>query len=646
MKAALVTCLVVLVVLAVLARGARRRQVEAELSVGDQLHVEDPETGQVVAVTITEVGDDGLVTVDRDIFTNAARLEGDTRCLDRLMMETMARGLGAVLAPSVYRRWSGEFATRAKPLSQVAGPRATCVTVNGQGPGEPGEPPQVATQVAEGGGAPPEGSADAGADREGVHEPDTLREPRTLVGPRLDAGTTVEIASEGWPDHVNSAREGPAEIEGRAVVIERIAGALVVRAPGQLWLEVREDKATAKMGRRAVDTLGGFKGWALAWLPALTRWLGVPWVTEDVPGETLEALEVAGWVVVAPDIAAEVVGVVLTLAEGDPERWTGRAPVKPVANPGGDLYSLTIGDKEREDTLSLYAYRKDQHIRRHMRKGAGEALLERWRQAGWDGEEPVMRVEVRPRGETMRLRARGDADGEVEIDLSKLTHCADQTKLARVYAYAVGRPEGKSGHFRLTVPSTTATGKLRPTKKCEVDERWRVVQRAAGETPSETLAMCRERKKAAREDWRRRAREAGVRALAEDVALEGVVDETEARARARQRASEWIDGEGWAEGFGRARAATQDLVDDATKVVDREKCGVGGKVRGPDQLDDLWPPRGPCGFCGGPDARHRIFDVIRDRRAAGESISALADDYRVTEKHIIVALEADEVKGR
>jgi len=28
------------------------------------------------------------------------------------------------------------------------------------------------------------------------------------------------------------------------------------------------------------------------------------------------------------------------------------------------------------------------------------------------------------------------------------------------------------------------------------------------------------------------------------------------------------------------------------------------------RLDSRWPARGPCGICGGPDARHRLWDAI------------------------------------
>ena len=46
-------------------------------------------------------------------------------------------------------------------------------------------------------------------------------------------------------------------------------------------------------------------------------------------------------------------------------------------------------------------------------------------------------------------------------------------------------------------------------------------------------------------------------------------------------------------------------------------------------LDALGPYRGPCGICGGPDARHRLADAIADRLRAGESAEAVALDYEV-----------------
>ena len=48
----------------------------------------------------------------------------------------------------------------------------------------------------------------------------------------------------------------------------------------------------------------------------------------------------------------------------------------------------------------------------------------------------------------------------------------------------------------------------------------------------------------------------------------------------------------------------------------------------------LIPERGPCGICGYPDARHRMWDVILARFLAGESIVALARDYQMTRAEV------------
>lgn len=49
----------------------------------------------------------------------------------------------------------------------------------------------------------------------------------------------------------------------------------------------------------------------------------------------------------------------------------------------------------------------------------------------------------------------------------------------------------------------------------------------------------------------------------------------------------------------------------------------------PAWLDEYMPPRGPCGICGGPDARHRTVDAIHSRCRAGESPESLAEDYNL-----------------
>lgn len=44
-------------------------------------------------------------------------------------------------------------------------------------------------------------------------------------------------------------------------------------------------------------------------------------------------------------------------------------------------------------------------------------------------------------------------------------------------------------------------------------------------------------------------------------------------------------------------------------------------------LDLLGPYRGPCGFCDGPDARHRVADAITGQLCAGADAEAVAGDY-------------------
>lgn len=45
-------------------------------------------------------------------------------------------------------------------------------------------------------------------------------------------------------------------------------------------------------------------------------------------------------------------------------------------------------------------------------------------------------------------------------------------------------------------------------------------------------------------------------------------------------------------------------------------------------------PAGPCLVCGYPDKRHRLWDAIKDRFAAGESLDELATDFDYTREEI------------
>lgn len=47
----------------------------------------------------------------------------------------------------------------------------------------------------------------------------------------------------------------------------------------------------------------------------------------------------------------------------------------------------------------------------------------------------------------------------------------------------------------------------------------------------------------------------------------------------------------------------------------------------PPDIEAAMPPHGPCGLCGGPDARHRVIDAIASRVRAGDSEEDVAADY-------------------
>lgn len=63
----------------------------------------------------------------------------------------------------------------------------------------------------------------------------------------------------------------------------------------------------------------------------------------------------------------------------------------------------------------------------------------------------------------------------------------------------------------------------------------------------------------------------------------------------------------------------------------------------PEPVETAMPWRGPCGLCGGPDARHRILDAIADAVRAGEPAAGVADTYELP--LAVVCFIADRWQG-
>lgn len=62
-------------------------------------------------------------------------------------------------------------------------------------------------------------------------------------------------------------------------------------------------------------------------------------------------------------------------------------------------------------------------------------------------------------------------------------------------------------------------------------------------------------------------------------------------------------------------------------------------------LDRLGPPRGVCGLCSGPDARHRQGDAVRGMLMAGEDVAVACAEHGLTvEDGLLVAWLTAEVE--
>ena len=55
----------------------------------------------------------------------------------------------------------------------------------------------------------------------------------------------------------------------------------------------------------------------------------------------------------------------------------------------------------------------------------------------------------------------------------------------------------------------------------------------------------------------------------------------------------------------------------------------------PEWVAEVMPLHGSCGFCGGPDARHRVIDAMIERVNAGEDENSVALDYEVPTSFVL-----------
>ncbi|HXX70487.1 MAG TPA: hypothetical protein VEK07_25115, partial [Polyangiaceae bacterium] len=174
------------------------------------------------------------------------------------------------------------------------------------------------------------------------------------------------------------------------------------------------------------------------------------------------------------DLAVDIIGP----SPGDLglERWqTMRAKLRPTLNPREDergrvtlcLETIEFGKRGNDVFVRIYDKRAEL-----LQRGDGEKTAleeERWRQHGWNGTDPVTRVEAQVSSDGLKTFGLRDDPDEV------------LAKRAGIWAYVTRK------WLRLVVSGRTRL------KRCHTDERWKAVQEASFDTGGEMLSRTRVR---------------------------------------------------------------------------------------------------------------------------------------------------------
>jgi len=56
------------------------------------------------------------------------------------------------------------------------------------------------------------------------------------------------------------------------------------------------------------------------------------------------------------------------------------------------------------------------------------------------------------------------------------------------------------------------------------------------------------------------------------------------------------------------------------------------------ELNEWFPPAGPCAFCGHDDKRHRLWDQLIGMNEAGDSVQTIAWQYELPEQAVEAVL--------
>ena len=388
---------------------------------------------------------------------------------------------------------------------------------------------------------------------------------RVLRGPAIDGGTcwTVRPPPEGWPIH--AALRERVEAGDRTIALADQWGEVVDllldrgEARGEVvlstWavrLGIRRRRAELQITADAAE-VEGVEEWARRELPRALWWLrGVDAsdAVERLLADPTGPLEIEGVDLGVStrriELATDVAGLPITL-EMQHEIVT-RSAVHLHQRSAGVVDGLDIGHRSSAKT-SLGVYDKLAELARRRRAPAA-ALAEHWRDAGWNGAEPVTRVEARAWGDGLRLEG---------LDLTGPGAPFDSDALGRLWADSLTR------HWRAE-PAAAAEwlrrwrawveggkqGAEPRLRDCDVDQAWAELRGAGGVRGR--VRFTRAAAAAQLEGVRQHQRERLLSSAASIDVLEGegecfrVLDDV------------WHDRERWAARTAEARARHADLI--------------------------------------------------------------------------------------
>lgn len=242
---------------------------------------------------------------------------------------------------------------------------------------------------------------------------------------RVDTATWQMETTREWPkwrELAATARSGQRGVEWVDVFGEVIeldldrgrpgSGVLVLRT-GTTRIEIRRSRAEVQILSLASE-VEGIESWALRWLPRFVWWLRGIDVHSETVDELVPQLRAAGLKTRRIEPCVDMLG--WQIKPGDERSLISRAHLWAWWHDEHKLDGFGAGERHRTPN-SIAVYDKIAKLR-SQRGAPREALLDRWRELGWqqDADEPVTRIEPRIWGDALQLEGLDATDPGAPLD--------------------------------------------------------------------------------------------------------------------------------------------------------------------------------------------------------------------------------------